>query len=185
MEYLEGVTDKQKVKGMGGVGLDGSSSGDEDDLLGEAQEIIINAGKASASLLQRRLSVGYARAARILDELEDRGVIGPSNGAKPREILITKEEYIAASEQPMAGVSLHRKEEFVAPEEFLGNSADEENGSGTVFLDNNQDEEENAEDIKNDVFKKEQEQKTDSQQDKTSDEENDEEEDDDEMFFSK
>ncbi len=61
--------------------------GDADPMLGEAKQTIMQAGKASASLLQRRLKVGYARAARILDLLEAQGFIGPADGAKPREIL--------------------------------------------------------------------------------------------------
>lgn len=60
---------------------------DSDPLIPEAKEEIIRAGKASASLLQRRLKVGYARAARLLDLLEEEGFIGPGEGAKPREIL--------------------------------------------------------------------------------------------------
>jgi S-DNA-T family DNA segregation ATPase FtsK/SpoIIIE len=69
--------------------LRGSGEGEEDadELLPQAKEVILRAGKASASLLQRRLSVGYARAARILDILEEQGFIGPAEGAKPREIL--------------------------------------------------------------------------------------------------
>ena len=72
---------------------------DRDDLYEEAKEIVIDAGKASASLLQRRLSVGYARAARILDELEAGGIISPANGSKPREVLIQKEEEYEESEE--------------------------------------------------------------------------------------
>ncbi len=68
----------------GGAGGDGE---DDDPLMSDAKEEIIRAGKASASLLQRRLKVGYARAARLLDLLEQEGFIGPSDGAKPREIL--------------------------------------------------------------------------------------------------
>ncbi len=69
-----------------------SSGGDNDDeLLAEAEEVVRQAGKASASLLQRRLSVGYARAARLLDLLEERGVVGPGNGAKPREVYTAGE----------------------------------------------------------------------------------------------
>ncbi|MBI2484400.1 DNA translocase FtsK 4TM domain-containing protein [Candidatus Uhrbacteria bacterium] len=70
--------------------LDGGSTGDEDgsdELLSDAKEVIVQAGKASASLLQRRLRIGYARAARILDLLEGQGFIGPADGARPREIL--------------------------------------------------------------------------------------------------
>ncbi|MDD5043757.1 MAG: DNA translocase FtsK 4TM domain-containing protein [Patescibacteria group bacterium] len=71
--------------------FDFSPDGDDgDELLGEAKEVISQAGKASASLLQRRLKVGYARAARILDLLEEQGFIGPADGAKPREILINE-----------------------------------------------------------------------------------------------
>lgn len=69
---------------------------DNDPLLELAKEEIIRAGKASASLLQRRLKVGYARAARILDLLEQEGFIGPSDGAKPRELL--KADFTRTSE---------------------------------------------------------------------------------------
>jgi len=69
-----------------GGGGDGSA---EDELYNEAMETIVNAGKASASLLQRRLKVGYARAARLLDILEENGVIGPADGAKPRDVLVS------------------------------------------------------------------------------------------------
>lgn len=61
---------------------------DEDELLREAVEIVKEAKKASASLLQRRLRVGYARAARLIDIMEEKGIVGPGEGAKPREILI-------------------------------------------------------------------------------------------------
>ena len=60
----------------------------EDDLYMEAKELIIQSGKASASMLQRRLRVGYSRAARILDLLEADGIIGPPDGAKPRDVYI-------------------------------------------------------------------------------------------------
>jgi len=59
-----------------------------DELYPEAYKLVVSSGKASASFLQRRLRVGYARAARLLDLLEERGVIGPGEGAKPREVLI-------------------------------------------------------------------------------------------------
>jgi S-DNA-T family DNA segregation ATPase FtsK/SpoIIIE len=65
---------------------------DEDDLLPEAVKLVKEAKKASASLLQRRLKVGYARAARLLDIMEDKGLIGPADGAKPREVYLSQEE---------------------------------------------------------------------------------------------
>ena len=60
----------------------------DDELYEEAKKVVIQAKKASASLLQRRLRVGYARAARLLDMLEENSVIGPGDGAKPREVYI-------------------------------------------------------------------------------------------------
>lgn len=69
---------------------DVSGSGDDadDELFIDAKAVVLEAGKASTSLLQRRLRIGYGRAARIMDVLEEHGVIGPADGAKPREILI-------------------------------------------------------------------------------------------------
>jgi DNA segregation ATPase FtsK/SpoIIIE, S-DNA-T family len=70
------------------IDLDSIETDDQEDpLYEEAKNIVIQAGKASCSLLQRRLRVGYSRAARLVDILEERGVVGPSDGAKPREIL--------------------------------------------------------------------------------------------------
>ncbi len=63
-----------------------NDNGDDDDLYEDARLAVMEAGKASASYLQRKLKVGYARAARLLDMLEERGVIGPGDGAKPREV---------------------------------------------------------------------------------------------------
>jgi S-DNA-T family DNA segregation ATPase FtsK/SpoIIIE len=73
---------------IAGADLD---SGEDDELYEDARIIVIEAGKASTSYLQRRLKLGYARAARLMDILEDRGVIGPGDGAKPREVLIGRE----------------------------------------------------------------------------------------------
>ncbi len=67
--------------------LDESDPGDDDELYQEAREIVMEAGKASTSYLQRKLRIGYARAARLMDILEEKGIIGPGSGAKPREVL--------------------------------------------------------------------------------------------------
>jgi S-DNA-T family DNA segregation ATPase FtsK/SpoIIIE len=72
----------------GGIGNDEDV---DDDLYEEARQIVIEAGKASTSYIQRKLRVGYARAARLMDILEDKGVIGPADGAKPREVLVGRE----------------------------------------------------------------------------------------------
>lgn len=66
-------------------------SDDEDDLYEDAREEVMRAGKASTSYLQRKLGVGYARAARLIDMLEERGVVGPGSGAKPRDVLMKSE----------------------------------------------------------------------------------------------
>lgn len=96
-EYNDQVTEKPSgaVAGFGG-------GGDyEDDLALEAKEVVIKAGKASATLLQRRLRVGYARAARLLDILEEMGVVGPSEGSKPREVLISQDDLEENFESPL------------------------------------------------------------------------------------
>ena len=67
-----------------------SDEGMGDDMYFDAKDVVVQAGKASASLLQRRLRVGYARAARLLDLLEEKGVIGPGEGAKPREVFVAR-----------------------------------------------------------------------------------------------
>jgi S-DNA-T family DNA segregation ATPase FtsK/SpoIIIE len=67
--------------------LDSDANGDDDELYEEAREVVMGAGKASTSFLQRKLRIGYARAARLIDLLEERGVVGPGSGAKPREVI--------------------------------------------------------------------------------------------------
>jgi len=68
-------------------------SDDADPLLNDAINIIMECGQASTSMLQRRLKLGYARAARIIDQMEERKIVGPFEGSKPRQILMTKEEW--------------------------------------------------------------------------------------------
>jgi S-DNA-T family DNA segregation ATPase FtsK/SpoIIIE len=72
--------------------------------------VILETGQASVSMLQRRLKLGYARAARIVDEMEERGIVGPFKGSKPREILVTKEQWAAmngsVSEQEQTEIDL-------------------------------------------------------------------------------
>lgn len=83
--YSEEIVEKPKRSG-GVPGMGGDHDGGDDELFEQAKEEVMRAGKASASLLQRRLRVGYARAARLLDILEEQGVVGPADGAKPREV---------------------------------------------------------------------------------------------------
>lgn len=138
-EYLDGVTDRQKVGGNAGVGLDGTH-GDEDELFEAAKEVIVKAGRASTSLLQRRLSIGYGRAAKILDMLEENGVIGPPNGAKPREVLITPEQYEAGG---VSAMPLHDRRAASAPGSYFDDSESEEDedegDDGTLVFQGSQD----------------------------------------------
>ena len=66
---------------------------DGDEMLPAAVDVILETGQASVSMLQRRLKLGYSRAARIVDEMEEKGIVGPFQGSKPRAILITKEQW--------------------------------------------------------------------------------------------
>lgn len=84
-QYTEEVTTKYKAKSASAIGV---SNQEVDELFDEAIRVVCEYDRASASLLQRRLSIGYARAARILDQLEEAGVVGPQEGSKPREVLI-------------------------------------------------------------------------------------------------
>ena len=67
-------------------------SSDEDDLLSEAISFVVNNGQGSASMLQRKFKIGFNRAARLIDSMEERGIVGPNEGSKPRKVLVTKEE---------------------------------------------------------------------------------------------
>ncbi len=77
-----------QLNGKGGVVMDFDSNND-DDLYKDAVKVVIDSGKASTSLLQRRLRIGYSRAARIIENMEDQGIIGPADGSRPREVLIS------------------------------------------------------------------------------------------------
>ena len=74
-------------------GEDGGGFDDHDELLMDAIECVVEAGQASTSMIQRRLKVGYARAGRLVDEMEEMGIVGPFEGSKPRQVLISKERW--------------------------------------------------------------------------------------------
>ena len=87
---------QEKDKGSGAKGGSASAdSGDEegDELLPAAVDVILETGQASVSMLQRRLKLGYSRAARLVDQMEERGIVGPFEGSKPRQLLITRAQW--------------------------------------------------------------------------------------------
>jgi S-DNA-T family DNA segregation ATPase FtsK/SpoIIIE len=95
VEYAEDIINQPISSSKRGQGITAGGDG-KDPLFDDAVRLICQHDRASASLLQRRLSIGYARAARILDQLEDAGIIGPGEGAKPRDVLVkSPEEYFA------------------------------------------------------------------------------------------
>ncbi|MDD2417432.1 MAG: DNA translocase FtsK 4TM domain-containing protein [Oscillospiraceae bacterium] len=91
IERQAAATGKSSSK-AGGNGMDGDDESDE--MLPQAIEAVIENGAASTSLLQRRLRLGYARAGRLIDEMEQRGIIGPYEGSKPRQVLITRQQWL-------------------------------------------------------------------------------------------
>lgn len=97
--YNEDIIEKIDAGKPVNVSDEFSDPNDADELLAKAIEIAVDTGKISASHLQRRLKVGFSRAARIIDQMEERGIVSPPDGSKPREVLITKEEFLEMSLQ--------------------------------------------------------------------------------------
>ena len=92
---------------------------DGDEMLPQAVDVILETGQASVSMLQRRLKLGYARAARIVDEMEEKGIVGPFQGSKPRSILITKEQWEAMKSEQPAQMDFDDLSNEPVPEEIL------------------------------------------------------------------
>ena len=102
-EYNAEIEDKirkiaaEDLNGKGGAkdsGGSASNAPDTDDMMEDAIKVVIEAGQASTSLLQRRLKVGYARAGRMIDDMEQTGIVGPHQGSKPRDVLMTYNEWL-------------------------------------------------------------------------------------------
>ena len=127
VEELNGQTS------LGGIAGGSGFSDDDDPLMPEVIEVIRQTGKASASLLQRRLKLGYARAARILDLLEDKGIIGPADGAKPREVFLDKLGGVGAVEFAAREHDLEGELRPLGEEETEEVSLNEEEPSFTAF----------------------------------------------------
>lgn len=87
-EYDDSIIEKINSEGE----IPQESSDECDELLPQAIELVVDAGQASVSFIQRKFKVGYARAARIVDQMEERGIVGRAEGSKPRQVLITKQQ---------------------------------------------------------------------------------------------
>ena len=94
IEKIQQAVDAKADKGSKNTPADNSQDGEEvDELLAAAVEVVLETGQASVSMLQRRLKLGYSRAARLVDQMEERGYVGPFEGSKPRQLLITREKW--------------------------------------------------------------------------------------------
>ena len=104
----ESIQEKEKSSAKGGPAA-AADSGDEegDELLPAAVDVVLETGQASVSMLQRRLKLGYSRAARLVDQMEERGIVGPFEGSKPRQLLITRAQW---QEMQMGGADSGNEE---------------------------------------------------------------------------
>ena len=104
----ESIQEKEKSSVKGGPAA-AADSGDEegDELLPAAVDVVLETGQASVSMLQRRLKLGYSRAARLVDQMEERGIVGPFEGSKPRQLLITRAQW---QEMQMGGADSGNEE---------------------------------------------------------------------------
>ena len=89
-----------------------------DELLPQAVDVVLETGQASVSMLQRRLKLGYARAARIVDEMEEKGIVGPFQGSKPRNILVTKEQWESMKASGFGQMNMDDMEDDAVPEDL-------------------------------------------------------------------
>jgi S-DNA-T family DNA segregation ATPase FtsK/SpoIIIE len=90
----EVVSQPVQLNGKGGIVMDMASGDHDDDMWRDAVQVVIEGGKASTSLLQRRLRIGYGRAARLIEEMEEQGIVGTSDGNRPREVLVSSMDQV-------------------------------------------------------------------------------------------
>ena len=92
-EVMDHIERQAEGADNGSAAAGGSGEEEEDEMLPKAIEVVVETGQASVSMLQRRLKLGYSRAARLVDQMEERGIVGPFEGSKPRQVLITRDEW--------------------------------------------------------------------------------------------
>ena len=110
------MQEKEKGGAKGGSAASAADSGEDegDELLPAAVDVVLETGQASVSMLQRRLKLGYSRAARLVDQMEERGIVGPFEGSKPRQLLITRAQW---QEMQMGGAADSTDASAPSPEE--------------------------------------------------------------------
>ena len=123
IEAKAAASENAKKKDAGG---DENDDGAMDPVVRDAIEVVVNAGGASTTMLQKKLRLGYARASRVIDELEERGIIGPSEGAKPRAVLISKQQWyeMQALADGAGGGAPNIDDIFADDDDFAGSEDD-------------------------------------------------------------
>ena len=116
------AAEKEKGKEKGAASLEGEDASyednpfaDYDELLPQAVDVILDTKQASVSMLQRRLKLGYARAARLVDQMEELGIVGPFEGSKPRQLLIDRQQWqemSLAGRTPLEKLMDEQKDDF-------------------------------------------------------------------------
>ncbi|MCA9337848.1 DNA translocase FtsK, partial [Candidatus Saccharibacteria bacterium] len=101
----EVVSQPVQLNGRGGIVADYGANDADDDMYKDAVQVVVEGRKASTSLLQRRLRVGYARAARLIETMEEQGVIGPADGSRPRDVLVNSVDEVFNRAAPSAAES--------------------------------------------------------------------------------
>jgi S-DNA-T family DNA segregation ATPase FtsK/SpoIIIE len=96
------ISQPVQLNGKGGVVADMSTSSGDEPIYHDAVRVVVDSGKASTSLLQRRLGLGYGRAAKLIDIMEEQGIISSATGNKPREVLVTSMDEVFGSSEPVA-----------------------------------------------------------------------------------
>ena len=118
MDKIEqAVKEKEKGGGKSAGAPEPAGESPDDELLSAAVDVVLETGQASVSMLQRRLKLGYARAARLVDQMEEKGIVGPFEGSKPRQLLITKEQWQELKMKGAYGAAPPEAEELPPPDE--------------------------------------------------------------------
>ena len=146
-DIMKEIEAKAAAADGGKKGTDDEDASDLDPMFNQAAEVVIMAGQASTTMLQKKLKLGYARASRVMDELEENGIVGPSEGAKPRQVLLTTQEWY--ERQALAsGSASNNKDEQIEFDTLDSYSEEEETYEYDEYeedLDEDEDEEEYAE----------------------------------------